>query len=238
MPDKGSLIFPRSVASLDVETLALDNYAAVTEVGIVVATLVQTDSGRVEVSDPVDHHLRFNVLDQIARGRAMSPQTWVFHLKHSGVVGLHDQIAQGLLLDEQGTRNSLNYIQNILMPVSEIWINGLSFDPVILSTLAQNYELETKFDMSRLWAHSKERDVRTVNRTAPDLNAPKAKSSHRALDDAKWNLEVVAGYYSLLTRLSPSKEIATPDAGSPENVVTATGLVKVLMNGQAGAVPE
>lgn len=212
MSDKGSLTFPRSVAGLDSETLALDNYAAITEVGIVVATLVQTASGHVEVSDPVDHHLRFNVLDQIARGRAMSPQTWVFHLKHSGVVGLHDQIAQGLLLDEQGTRNSLNYIQNILMPVSEIWINGLSFDPVILSTLTQNYELETKFSMSRLWDYSKERDVRTINRTVPGLDTSRAKGCHRAVADARWNLEVVANYYSLLTRLLQT----APESGALE----------------------
>lgn len=207
-----SLTFPRSVASLDIETLALDNYAVITEVGIVVANLVRnTESGLVEIDGPVDHHLRFNVLDQLARGRVMSPQTWVFHLKHSGVVGLHDQIAQGLLLDEQGTRNSLNFIQNILMPVSEIWINGCSFDPVVLSTLTQGYEFETKFAMARLWSHSKERDVRTINRTISGLDTSKASSSHRALADARWNLEIARAYYSFLAQAQVNQPQTSPD---------------------------
>ncbi len=200
------LTFPRAVAGLDMETLALDNCAVITEVGIVVATLVRnTESGLVELADPANHHIRFNALDQIARGRVMSPETWVFHLKHSGVVGLHDQISQGLLLDEQGTRISLSLIQNIMMLVSEIWINGCSFDPVVLSTLSQAYEFKTRFAMDRLWSHSKERDVRTINRTIPGLDASKAGSSHRALDDARWNLDMALAYYALLAKTPVSQ---------------------------------
>lgn len=205
--------FPLSVATLDVETLALDNRAVVTEVGIVVATLAHVD-GVVGLTYSTSHHFTFNVLDQIARGRTMNPKTWEFHLKHSGVIGLHDQIADGLLLDEQGTRTSLHRIQSILLPVSEIWINGLSFDPVILSTLAQSYEFETNFEMCRLWSHSKERDVRTVNRTISGLDTSKVASLHRALDDAKCNLDVVVNYYSLLARLQP----VVPDSGTTADV--------------------
>lgn len=213
MLDANGLVFPLVVATLDIETLALDNNAAVTEVGIVVAQLVLNEPGKVEVVNPVNHRLQFNVLDQIARGRVMSPQAWEFHLKHSGVEGLHNQIAEGLLLDEQGTRNSLRFIQNTLASVSEIWINGLSFDPVVLSTLVQNYQFTTKFAMSKLWPHSKERDVRTVYRTVPNLDAPKAGPSHRAVDDAKWNLQVAANYYSFLSRLSAKTTSLQTSAG-------------------------
>ncbi len=202
MFEANGLVFPTSIATLDIETLALDNAAAVTEVGIVVAQLVHSPSGQVEVVNPADLRLQFNVLDQIARGRVMNPQTWEFHLKHSGVEGLHNQIADGLLLDEDGTRSNLSHIQNTLASVSEIWINGLSFDPVILSTLVQDYQFTTKFAMNKLWAHSKERDVRTVYRTILNLETSKAESSHRAIDDARWNLSVVAAYYNFLSRTS------------------------------------
>lgn len=212
MSDARGLVFPRSVASLDIETLALDNRAVVTEVGIVTGTLVLREAGRVELLDtPLEWPAKFNALDQIARGRVMSPETWRFHLKHSGTSGLYDQVAQGLLLNDEGTKGSLEYIQKVLSGISEVWVNGLSFDPVILSTLAQDYGFETRFAMSRLWHYSKERDIRTLNKTIPGLDTSKVKSSHRAMDDAKWNLQLVVNYYSLLNRM-----FAIPDAGNPE----------------------
>jgi hypothetical protein len=206
--------FPLSVATLDIETLALDNRAVVTEVGIVVATLTQNESDKIQATTHSEYLIRFNALDQLARGRVMQPSTWEFHLKHSGVEGLHDQIAEGLLLDADASVVNLNHIQNVVAGISEIWINGLSFDPVILSTLAKDYGYTTSFAMNRLWHYSKERDVRTLNKTIPSLNAAKVASLHRALDDAKWNLDVVVNYYNLLARLQP----VVPDSGTTPGV--------------------
>jgi hypothetical protein len=206
-----NLTFPRRISSVDIETLALHNHAVVTEVGIVEACLDMTTDGQVALSVRNEHYFQFNALDQIARGRVLDSKAWLFHLNLCGVKGLHEQVAGGLLLDEASNRGNLARIQQVLDPVSEVWINGCSFDPVILSTLSQDYEFKTKFAMDRLWSHSKERDVRTVNKTIPGLLPEQAKAAHRALDDARWNLEVARAYYDFLHKAQVKQPQADPD---------------------------
>jgi hypothetical protein len=211
----------RHVASLDIETLALSNHAVVTEVGIIEADIGQAHDGSVGLSIRTQHYFQFNALDQIARGRVLDPKTWVFHLRLCGVKGIHEQVADGLLLDEAACQSNLARIQQVLNSVSEIWINGCSFDPVILSTLAQDYEFKTQFAMDRLWSHSKERDVRTINKTIPSLLPEKTKASHRALGDARWNLDIARAYYNLLSRLSstkPEQNVPADSRPGPNNI--------------------
>ncbi len=196
------LSFPRKIATLDCETLALSEDAAVTEVGIIIADLHCRLDRQVVVENQTPHYAQFNVLDQIARGSAFDSKTWVFHMKHSGMQGLHEQIAGGLLIDPSGSVNNLRRIQDLLDPVEEIWINGTSFDPIILGSLVQKYQFETKHSMNRLWLYSKERDVRTIYRTVPNLCTSDKRPDHRALFDAGWNLEVAAAYYTFLAKAS------------------------------------
>ncbi len=205
------LVFPRVVAAVDIETLALHNHAVVMEVGIIEADLELTPDGQVSLYVQAQHYFQFNVLDQLARGRVLDSKAWLFHLRMCGVKGIHEQVADGLLLDEAACQSNLARIQQVLNSASEIWINGCSFDPVILSTLAQDYEFKTQFAMDRLWSHSKERDVRTINKTIPSLLKEKVKVSHRALDDARWNLDIARAYYAVLAKAQARQPQTDPD---------------------------
>lgn len=206
--------YPLTVGSLDSETYALDNDAVVIEVAVARVTLSVnpeylagseiTDSSVLPLtsSQPEKFIYRFNVLDQLARGRVFNPDTYVFHLNQQlGFGGLYDMVAEGLRVSPAQTIESLADIQKRLEPCEEIWINGLSFDPPVLGSLAKAYDFSAGFGMSRLWSHQKERDIRTIRKTF-HLGSSETPAAHRAMEDTLWNLEVVYQFHQRLAALN------------------------------------
>lgn len=192
------LTYPRRLAGLDIETLDVVDNSAVIEIAMVSCVIAalpdEKDTVKLLRSANTEMVFTFNVIDQIARGRSMDGTTYAFHLQKLGHTGLMELLGAGLNLDETATQQSLTQIQRYLNGMQEIWINGLSFDPGIVTSLARSYGYVSGNKTGALWDFQKERDTRTVYRTFP-LQADKTPAIHRALPDATWCLEEAWVYH-------------------------------------------
>lgn len=187
------------IASLDCETL--DSYpatAVVFDVGLVKCDVSFPDG--IEVSNTSTLELRFDVLEQLANGRTVSPDTIKFHQRIRGTEKFCDDLA--------GTFESpitpvkievgLTAIKNFLEGVDHLWINGLSFDPVVFSSLARSIEC------SLPWDFRTERDVRTIRTLIPSVDV-KSEAKHEALADANWNLDIAIKFHNWLHNLKEAE---------------------------------
>lgn len=187
--------YPLQIACVDIETLDLEESAVVVEVGLNLATFVLDEKGDLVVSSSETTVYSFNVLEQISLGRTMSKETFDFHISFAGYDNTANMVAAGLSTSADVTRAHLTSIQSKTAGVAEVWINGLSFDPSIIRSLAKSYGYTTTLGMNSLWHHHKERDVRTIYRTFPLPGRENKKSSHRAAEDAEWDMEMAKIYH-------------------------------------------
>lgn len=182
------------LATLDTETLDLDRVNAVVfELGVVLADMDDT-TGECTITD----QLLFcpSLTEQLALGRTVSQDTLRFHVKHHN----GDLAAFQARLDAatQPLAEVHEKLRHHLDGVDELWINGLSFDPVVLHYLFASIGKQLP------WYFRKERDVRTVRPALKlcgiqetfDTTQPR----HQALVDARWNMSVVDAYYGLLRK--------------------------------------
>lgn len=184
--------FPLICAALDSETLALREDAVVTEVAVVKFRLEVNPTGRL-VRDTIDEKVfYFNAIEQVALGRVIDKDTFDFHVKNGGLESISSQVIPGL--ENPHSVYNLQSLQEFCENSEEVWINGLSFDPSVLRSLANSYGFKSKYHLNSLWHYRKERDCRTIYRTFP-METPKGISSHRALDDAKWVEQIVHLYH-------------------------------------------
>lgn len=183
------------LATLDIETLDLDRVnAAVFEIGVVLADMDDT-TGECTVTD----QLLFcpSLAEQYVLDRTVSRDTFLFHQEQHGGDVAAFQARLGAAT--QPLAEVHEKLRLHLDDADELWINGLSFDPVVLHYLFASIGKQLP------WYFRKERDVRTVRPAlklkgiVPDFDSSLPR--HRALTDALWNLSEVRAYYSLILRV-------------------------------------
>lgn len=184
--------FPLVCAALDSETLALREDAVVTEVAVVKFRLDVGPTGRLQRETLDSKVFYFNAIEQVALGRVIDKDTFDFHVQHGGLEAISSQVIPGLANPD--SKHILKQLQDFCVNAEEVWINGLSFDPSVLRSLATTYGFKTKYHLNSFWHYHKERDCRTVYRTFP-MEKPEGSSSHRALEDAQWVERIVHLYH-------------------------------------------
>ncbi len=212
--------FPLTCVALDSETFSLEEDAVVTEIAVVKFKLAIGTSGRLERSSIDEQVFHFNVVEQVALGRVIDKNTYDFHIKNGG----HESIASQVIPGLEGPTTSLHklqMLQEFCESADEVWINGMSFDPPVLRSLATSYGFRSKYSLNSLWHYRKERDCRTIYRTFP-MATPNGSSTHRALDDAKWVEQIVHLYHQgvcdyLAYLLSQQLEVTTIGDTSANN---------------------
>lgn len=128
----------------------------------------------------------FSILDQIAKGRKIDPDTVAWHMRTPESADYLNRCFTRAG-DPSQDKNLFSQLKNFFVPVNEIWFNGLSFDPPILKSLA-----ETVGFNEDAWHFRKEFDNRTIYRkfTVSEYENPAVKdiSAHTALGDCLRNL--------------------------------------------------
>lgn len=186
------------IAGLDIETLDLSPSAVVMDIGVVIYDLEK----QVEV---YAKNLTPSISEQVIVGRTVSKDTVNFHVRN------YHKTLDSLVSHASSFRPTVasvfNSMEELLSPVSEIWINGLSFDPVVLRSLF------TSRGIDRLpWSYSKEVDVRSFRTLfkkyglslgggngddgGDDGDDGKHRAVHEAIADARWNLEIARSVHT------------------------------------------
>ena len=181
------------IAGLDIETLSLEPDAVVFEIGIVVYN----------TSSPNFHSrlIKPRISDQIVAGRRIDQSTidWHVNTVHGGDrVGFSSRLSEHCYQENSISASpsvAYDIVKADLADVDEIWINGLSFDPVVLSSLFYAYHPGRE---SIPWNYKKEKDVRTI---LPSISKPGFPSvslpaclqtdhllKHHAVADSTWNV--------------------------------------------------
>jgi hypothetical protein len=186
------------IAGLDIETLDLSPSAVVMDIGVVIYDLEK----QVEVWAT---NLTPSISEQVIVGRTVSKDTVNFHVRN------YHKTLDSLVAHTSSFRPTVasvfNSMEELLSPVSEIWINGLSFDPVVLRSLF------TSRGIDRLpWNYRKEVDVRSFRTLfkkyglslgggngddgGDDGDDGKHRAVHEAIADARWNLEIARSVHT------------------------------------------
>lgn len=186
------------IAGLDIETLDLSPSAVVMDIGVVIYDLEK----QVEV---YAKNLTPSISEQVIVGRTVSKDTVNFHVRN------YHKTLDSLVAHASSFRPTVasvfNSMEELLSPVSEIWINGLSFDPVVLRSLF------TSRGIDRLpWSYSKEVDVRSFRTLFKNYGLSlgggnggdggdggddgKHRAVHEAIADARWNLEIARSVHT------------------------------------------
>lgn len=184
------------LAGVDIETLDLERTTAVVfEIGV---ALVDFDEETKKLNYKSETLLAPVLSQQIAYGRTISQKTVDWHIeKHNGN---RKEFASRLLIAGDACyradiKSIHSQLKKLLGDADEIWINGLSFDPVVLHYLFAHEGLGNP------WDFRKEKDVRTI-RSALDIIGfqcpPIDGMRHCAVPDAQWNLELAKGYHQLV----------------------------------------
>jgi hypothetical protein len=175
---------PNLIAGLDIETLDLNKTTAVVmDIGISVYDL----SKEMEVGK---YSLRPCIMEQLVLGRTIDLGTVQFHINnyHETREGLIDHLNNPPSVNDT-IKNVHEMMTQIFVGVSEIWINGLSFDPVVLETLFACRGLKTL-----PWSFRKEVDVRSFRtlfkKHGISLLSDTSVSQHEAVADAQWNVGI------------------------------------------------
>jgi hypothetical protein len=186
------------IAGLDIETLDLSPSAVVMDIGVVIYDLEK----QVEVRAT---NLTPSISEQVIVGRTVSKDTVNFHVRN------YHKTLDSLVAHASSFRPTVasvfNSMEELLSPVSEIWINGLSFDPVVLRSLF------TSRGIDRLpWNYRKEVDVRSFRTLFKKYGLSlgggngddggdggddgKHRAVHEAIADARWNLEIARSVHT------------------------------------------
>jgi hypothetical protein len=184
------------IAGLDIETLDLSPSAVVMDIGVVIYDLEK----QVEVCAT---NLAPSISEQVIVGRTVSKDTINFHVRN------YHKTLDSLVAHASSFRPTVasvfNSMEELLSPVSEIWINGLSFDPVVLRSLF------TSRGIDRLpWSYSKEVDVRSFRTLFKKYGlslgdgdddgdgegVEQHRAVHEAIADARWNLEIARSVHT------------------------------------------
>ena len=180
------------IAALDSETLGLAPESIVYQIGVV---LLDT-----ETSETSQHGFYINLVEQIFNGRTIDPKTISFHKNR--LLNLEQfaaEIEPSERYIETSIANAYAKIKPLLDNVDQIWINGLSFDPVLMDNLF------AAIGKGRPWFFRKEIDVRTINEHVLPVFAvqeKKGKSLHDALSDAEWNITVAKKFHKHMQEVS------------------------------------
>lgn len=170
------------IGTLDIETLDTNRSTAIVwEVGLIV---VDVDEQRKQLSgtEALEFEWVLDVTSQVARGRTSAPDTVAFQNR---------QFPGGefeKLLERPTTpmRRFFTELRVNCSGLDELWVNGLSFDPPLLESLAHDFGEWH----GGIWLFRIERDVRTI-KAEWGINLPQEGKKHRALDDCRWNLRVL-----------------------------------------------
>lgn len=168
------------VATLDCETLSLDYNAIIFEIAIFVKDF---ESEKVK-----ELAIRPNIFEQIGYGRTSSVETLNFHKKIRGEKFFSDlqtsKVYQTLSIAECHKKMS-----EFFNDCDSMWVNGLSFDPVIFKTLFSSVGLDLP------WPFYKEGDIRTINNYVLPTKVKNKPKTHDALSDAAWNMSVLNAFF-------------------------------------------
>jgi hypothetical protein len=181
------------IAALDIETLDLNKTTAlIFDIGIVVITDFELPSLR----SIKEVGIRPALAEQLALGRTVSQDTVAFHTKnYGGVEAFTEHLTGHNSYERMSVKSSIDLIQRTLKDVDELWINGLSFDPVLVESLA------LQVDMKLPWDFRKETDVRSIRAQVPFPELEKRKAAHDAIKDAHWNLEIATAFKDWLASI-------------------------------------
>lgn len=185
------------IATLDIESLDTDPTSMITEIGVVVYDT--------ETKEEQTFGIRPNLVEQMLLHRSITPNTIVFHER---IHGSRENLIK-YLSDESDVYKTMSIaschkvLKDTLATADELWINGLSFDPVLLKNLFKQVGKDLPYFFR------KEIDVRSINeRVLPHLRAffeeetPIRKAAaHDAIADAKWNMSVALEHSRLLNKL-------------------------------------
>jgi hypothetical protein len=187
-----------SIAVLDSETLGLNrNNSIVTDIGVIIFDPETEQETRIGI--------RPNITEQLLLGQKCYRETVKFHEQHipGGYEGLLAHLHASDVYEDMRIRDAHKRLKAELDKVDEIWINGLSFDPVVLENLFALVDLKLPY------FYRKEVDVRSIYyRVLPGLRKmlkvepeERAEPKHDALADAAWNLSVYKEFKSYMARL-------------------------------------
>lgn len=189
------------IGSLDFETLDTVAY-----------TTVVTDVGMAKIPDATPESLqkvnvvglRLNVLEQVLHGRSCSRKTLDFHTdQHGTIQSFYEHLQASPFYLPVSMADAMTTISKFFEDCTEIWINGTSFDPVVLTGLCATYKLTFPYK------YNKEIDVRTL-RKKHDLGNVDAmecvhqysqtlvNKKHDAISDACWNLKNAVAFEKMV----------------------------------------
>lgn len=202
------------IAGLDIESLSLEPDAVVFEIGI-----AKFDTSTLDLTS---HLILPDISQQVASGRRIDQETIDWHVNtiHNGDhAAFAARLAQAWRDDGLHLQVSKAHrvIKDYLKDADEIWINGLSFDPVVISSLFSPYYQGRE---SIPWVYTKESDVRTARRPLklpgfPSITLPESlevdeSMKHHARVDAIWNVAQAYQYNFGLQELLDIKARAIP----------------------------
>jgi 3' exoribonuclease, RNase T-like len=195
------------IAAIDIETLDTASTAHVFEIAVVTAEIDQGLFAELDCAK-----LAPSYMEQLLLGRSVSKSTLDFHIRNRGIDNFENNLVDRYRdsgddqeYDRVKVKDGLDQIRSLCKDVEEVWINGVSFDSLVLQSLQHAVG-----DTLPLWTFRKERDVRTVRNTNPALYALTANKNvaHRAYEDALWNLSVAALYHQHMSVLQSALAVS------------------------------
>lgn len=186
------------IASLDIETGSTKTNAMIFEIGIIkveVPTYAQIDPKSIydivtKVNPPTEDCqflvLPVNFQQQSFLGRDLTEDTLKFHCSTIEMSDNYTRMMRACALCEKPVQETLEQVRSFCSGIDELWVNGLSFDPVILKTLQ-----ESVGDFKPLWKFRAETDVRSLYRIFELDSDVSAFPSHVAISDCVRNLCLV-----------------------------------------------
>lgn len=180
---------------IDIETIATEDNAIVTSVGI-----VKMDMDKLVVLDETAYHV-LDWKDQFDKGRIAHPSTVRFWLAQ-------DKDAQSAMITDThpawNNYDHLKFFGLFLKDCEGIWGNGADFDCSIMRSLYRSYKEECP------WTFRQHRCFRTIKSLYPVGRPEREGVAHNALDDAKYQAKW------LMNILREQRKIAAAANGDPE----------------------
>lgn len=200
-------------AFLDSETLGLNRLTSiVTDIGVIV---YDSETGQEERIG-----IRPDITEQLLLGKQCERDTVKFHEKHfpGGYEAFLKHLQGSDTYKNMRIAETHKLLKSTFDSVEEIWINGLSFDPIVLESMFSLVGLKLPY------YYRKEVDVRTIyRRVLPRLrNMLKADevkhppSKHDALEDAAWNLLIFKEYQQHMQHIESIVRLSVPQMASAE----------------------
>jgi hypothetical protein len=160
-------------AMIDLETLATEHDAIVTNIGVVLMDMKEK-----VVLHEQTYSMPLNWDEQFDKGRRCHPNTVRFWLQQS------PEAIKGILAKPFCTNDAvLEGLVNFLPPGCGVWGNGADFDCAIMQSLYRTYGIRSPF------SYSKHRCFRTLKNLSIIPAPERVGVHHNALDDAMFQAE-------------------------------------------------